>query len=288
LRARASTGEAGSRGPADVASTRALARRKVRCDATAACFREEEKALLTESQKIHIELGYGPFVWISVTNGCIGSLDLRGSEAFLECVDYARDTWRGQIALPTTPSINPRRAVRSSPTRKRITMVGAAVVGLTAPAVRPVARATQGANARAARSVRVGAVVPGLSSRSAPGLRHRPVRGRRVIVGERKSDSEGPLDTVEIEECLQVRPPPTSARGSSGFYLLRREPSGDGAGDVTSRTARSGGVAERRERRNDVGAARVGGRFHRRIATTCAALPPSGRARVPRSSAISR
>ena len=57
-------------------------------------------------------------------------------------------------------------------------MVGAAAVGLVAPAARPVARATQGANARAARSVRVGAVAPGVSSRSAPGLRHRPVRGR--------------------------------------------------------------------------------------------------------------
>ena len=129
------------------------------------------------------------------------------------------DTWLGvgEFPFPTTPSNNPQRAVRSSPTRKRITMVGTAAVGLTAPAVRPVARATQGASARAARSVRVGAVVPGVSSRSAPGLRHRPVRGRRVIVGERKSDSGGPLDTVELEECLQVRLPPTYTRGSSGF-----------------------------------------------------------------------
>jgi hypothetical protein len=91
-------------------------------------------------------------------------------------------------------------------------MVGAAAVGLAASAVRPVARATQGSsNARAARSVRMSAVVPGLPSRNVLGLHRRPVRGRRIIVGERKSDSEGPLDTVKIEECLQVCTSTTSS-----------------------------------------------------------------------------
>ena len=54
-------------------------------------------------------------------------------------------------------------------------------------------------------------VAPGVASRAVLGLNRRPVRGARVIVGERKSsEPEGPLDTVQIEECLQVRVYPAS------------------------------------------------------------------------------
>lgn len=125
----------------------------------------------------------------------------------------AKDDVRGAyLSLPIEPSARDQsspRCRRSSPARTRIAMVGAVAMVTMASAVRPVARATPGAaSARAAHSARVSAVVPGVSSRGSPLLTRRPVRGRRVVVGERKKrDSEGPLDTVEIEECLQVRTP---------------------------------------------------------------------------------
>jgi len=87
-------------------------------------------------------------------------------------------------------------------------MVGA---GLAAPAVRPVAPVARGSAARASGAsgasgaTRLASPVPGVARRGALGLRRRPQRGVRVIVGERKPDSDGPLDTVQIEECLQVR-----------------------------------------------------------------------------------
>ena len=83
-------------------------------------------------------------------------------------------------------------------------------VGLTVPVVRPVARAARNVRTSA---ISAGAprVAPGVASRAVLGLNRRPVRGARVIVGERKSsEPEGPLDTVQIEECLQVRVYPAS------------------------------------------------------------------------------
>ena len=85
-------------------------------------------------------------------------------------------------------------------------------VGLTVPVVRPVARAARNVRTSA---ISAGAprVAPGVASRAVLGLNRRPVRGARVIVGERKSsEPEGPLDTVQIEECLQVRVYPDSDR----------------------------------------------------------------------------
>ena len=57
----------------------------------------------------------------------------------------------------------------------------------------------------ASGATRLASPVPGVARRGALGLRRRPQRGVRVIVGERKPNSDGPLDTVQIEECLQVR-----------------------------------------------------------------------------------
>lgn len=114
--------------------------------------------------------------------------------------------FQGVRARPEDRAVIPLHAdAATASTRKCIATMVAVSVGLTVPVVRPVARA--------ARTVRTSAtsagaprVAPGVGSRAVLGLNRRPVRGARVIVGERKSsDSEGPLDTVQIENCLQVR-----------------------------------------------------------------------------------
>jgi hypothetical protein len=114
--------------------------------------------------------------------------------------------FQGVRARPEDRAAIPLHAdAATASTRKCIATMVAVSVGLTVPVVRPVARA--------ARTVRTSAtsagaprVAPGVGSRAALGLNRRLVRGARVIVGERKSsDSEGPLDTVQIENCLQVR-----------------------------------------------------------------------------------
>lgn len=100
--------------------------------------------------------------------------------------------------------------VATASTRKCIATMVAVSVGLTVPVVRPVARAARNVRTSA---ISAGAprVAPGVASRAVLGLNRRPVRGARVIVGERKSsEPEGPLDTVQIEECLQVRVYPAS------------------------------------------------------------------------------
>jgi hypothetical protein len=91
-------------------------------------------------------------------------------------------------------------------------MVGAVSCGLAASAV--VARPAPVAARRTAAcaSVRCG---PGVSVRGGPVAlpRRRPVRARNVVTNDRNS-SNGPLDTVEIEDCLQVRQRPS--RGVEG------------------------------------------------------------------------
>ena len=226
------------------------------------------------------------------------------------------DTWLGvgEFPFPTTPSNNPQRAVRSSPTRKRITMVGTAAVGLTAPAVRPVARATQGASARAARSVRVGAVVPGVSSRRAPGRRAglggavasgaglrgagrgcvtAPCAAAVSSLASARATPRGrstPWNSRNAFRCVSRR---RTREAPAVFYLRRRAPPSDGAGDETSNDRPLGwcGSAEKDGRTSEPRASW----FIACVRDSATALPrhvtlscPRVPARVSRCSAISR
>lgn len=105
--------------------------------------------------------------------------------------------------------------VRSSFTSS-FAMVGAVSCGFAVSAVaRPTAAArraapcTHGVLRVSPSAVKPSVSVPGVTARSGGPIalsRRSPVRARNVVTSDGKS-SKGPLDTVEIENCLQVREP---------------------------------------------------------------------------------
>ena len=102
-------------------------------------------------------------------------------------------------------------------------MASAVSFGLAASAVRPVAHARRTATVRASASGPhrrpVAVPCPGVYARpgSLLGMTRRgSVRARNVVTNDKDSSKEGPLDVVEIEECLSVR---TLAVPSIGRHL---------------------------------------------------------------------
>ena len=102
-------------------------------------------------------------------------------------------------------------------------MASAVSFGIAASAVRPVAHARRTATVRASASGPhrrpVAVPCPGVYARpgSLLGMTRRgSVRARNVVTNDKDSSKEGPLDVVEIEECLLVR---TLAVPSIGRHL---------------------------------------------------------------------